>query len=52
MFRDTFLSIVGKPIEKNNNPSKIDRNPLWRNNGMDANPDEANNRSRKEERQI
>lgn len=34
MFKDTFLSIIGKPIEENNNPSKIDRNPLRRNNGM------------------
>lgn len=52
MFKDTFLSIIGKPIEGSNNPSKIDRNPLWKNNGMDANPVEANNRPRKEERQI
>lgn len=52
MFKDTFLSIIGKPIEEKNNLSKIDCNPLRRNNGMNANPGEANNRPRKEERQI
>jgi hypothetical protein len=54
MFKDTLLSIIGKPyiIEGNNNLSKIDRNPPRRNNGTDTNPDEANNRPRKEERQM